>query len=417
MSNVKASNTAAGQTGMSTILTIPVLVSALGYFVDIYDLILFSIVRVPSLTELGLRGQALLDKGVFILNMQMAGMLLGGIVWGVLGDKKGRLKILFGSIFLYSIANFANGFVASVEQYALLRFIAGVGLAGELGAGVTLVAEILPKEFRGYGTMVIAAVGVSGAILANTIAEHFDWRTAYYIGGGLGFLLLILRISVYESAMYKQIETMHISKGNFFSLFTNRERFSRYLRSICIGIPIWFVVSILITLSPEFAKALRIATPVSAGKAVMFCYLGLVFGDFSSGVLSQFLKSRKKAVCLFTLLTGVFVIIYFFLHQASATLFYSICFALGIAIGYWALFITIAAEQFGTNIRATVATTVPNFVRGMVVPITMLFQVAKKQFGILQGGALVGAVCFAIALYALYRLEETFKKDLDYIEI
>lgn len=417
MSNAKANNEALGQTGIRAILTIPVLVSALGYFVDIYDLILFSIVRVPSLKSLGLQGQALLDQGVFILNMQMAGMLLGGILWGILGDKKGRLKILFGSIFLYSLANFANGSAASIEQYALLRFIAGIGLAGELGAGVTLVAEILPKESRGYGTMVIATVGVSGAILANTIAEHFDWRTAYHIGGALGFLLLILRVSVYESGMYKQMEAMSIRKGNFFSLFTSWKRFSRYLQSIFIGIPIWFVVSILITLSPEFAKALQVSEPITAGKAVMFCYLGLVFGDFASGLLSQYLKSRKKAVLFFTLLTCVFITAYFFLHQASAALFYGICFALGIAIGYWALFITIAAEQFGTNIRATVATTVPNFVRGMVVPITLLFQIAKKHFGILQGGALVGAICIAIAFYALYRLEETFKKDLDYIEI
>lgn len=402
--------------GLRSALTLPVIVAALGYFVDIYDLVLFSIVRVPSLKSLGLEGRALLDEGVFILNMQMAGMLLGGILWGVLGDKKGRLKILFGSIFLYSVANMANGAVTSVGAYAALRFIAGIGLAGELGAGVTLVAEVLPKESRGYGTMIIASVGVSGAILANYIAEGFDWRTAYYIGGGLGLLLLLLRVSVYESGMYRQIETMGVSRGKFLSLFTSRERLLRYLQSIFIGIPIWFVVGVLITFSPEFAKALGMQEPVSAGKAVMFCYLGLVFGDFASGMLSQRLGSRRKVVLLFTLLTAGFIAVYFLQGQTTASLFYAVCGGLGFSIGYWALFITIAAEQFGTNIRATVATTVPNFVRGMVVPITWLFQFAKGHLGILPGGALVGAVCLVVALAALSRLEETFSKDLDYVE-
>lgn len=402
--------------GLKSALTLPVIVAALGYFVDIYDLVLFSIVRVPSLRSLGLEGRALLDEGVFILNMQMAGMLLGGILWGILGDKKGRLKILFGSIFLYSVANMANGAVTSVGAYAALRFIAGIGLAGELGAGVTLVAEVLPKESRGYGTMIIASVGVSGAILANYIAEGFDWRTAYYIGGGLGLLLLLLRVSVYESGMYRQIETMQVSRGRFLSLFTSRERLLRYLQSILIGVPIWFVVGILITFSPEFAKALGMGEPVSAGRAVMFCYLGLVFGDFASGMLSQRLGSRKKVVLLFMLLTAGFITLYFLQGRAAASFFYAVCGGLGFAIGYWALFITIAAEQFGTNIRATVATTVPNFVRGMVVPLTWLFQLAKGHLGILPGGALVGAVCLAVALAALLRLEETFSKDLDYVE-
>lgn len=402
--------------GLQAVMTIPVIVASLGYFVDIYDLVLFSIVRVPSLKALGLSGQELLDKGVLILNMQMAGMLLGGIIWGVLGDKKGRLKILFGSIILYSLANAANGLVNDVASYGWLRFVAGVGLAGELGAGVTLVAEILPKEFRGYGTMAVATVGVSGAILANYVAEHFDWRVAYYIGGGLGMLLLLLRVSVYESGMFSRMASKGISKGDFFSLFTNMERFSRYMKSILIGVPIWFVVAVLITFSPEFAKALHISGTISAGRAVMFCYLGLVFGDFSSGLLSNYLQSRRKVVLLFMALICVFIGVYLSLDYSDSATFYTVCGALGFAGGYWAIFITIAAEQFGTNIRATVATTVPNFVRGTVVPITFCFQAAKGYFGILQGAAVVGGICIAAALIALYRLEETFKKDLDYIE-
>jgi MFS transporter, putative metabolite:H+ symporter len=398
------------------VFSLPVIVAALGYFVDIYDLVLFSIVRVPSLMALGLEGQELIDQGVFLLNMQMAGMLLGGILWGVLGDRKGRLKIMFASIFLYSVANLANGLVDTLPAYAALRFIAGIGLAGELGAGITLVAEILHQSVRGYGTMIVASVGVSGAILANLVAKTFDWRTAFFIGGVLGLLLLITRISVAESGMFRQMATAAVSKGNFFSLFTSRSRFFRYLNSIMIGLPSWFVVGVLITFSPEFARALGIRGAVSAGNAVMYCYIGLVAGDLASGLLSQLLRSRKRAILVFLLVTTVAVAAYFLAAGASATAFYAICTLLGFGIGYWAIFITVAAEQFGTNLRATVATTVPNFVRGMTVPITMFFQVARQPLGLEGSALLVGAVCLAIALLSLWRLEETFHKDLDYFE-
>jgi len=398
------------------LLTVPVIVASLGYFVDIYDLILFSIVRVSSLKSIGLQGQDLLDQGVFVLNMQMGGMLLGGILWGILGDKKGRVKILFGSIFLYSLANIANGFVGSLGGYALWRFIAGIGLAGELGAGVTLVLESLPKGSRGYGTMIVASVGVTGAILANVIAKHFEWRMAYFIGGGLGLLLLILRIGVYESGMYREMEGTHVRKGDFFSLFTKRAHFFKYLKSILIGLPIWFAVGILVTFSPEFAKALGVTAPVNAGEAVMFCYLGLVFGDFASGFLSQFFASRKKIVLLFQILSGFMITGYFMLKGVSPALFYAHCAAIGFSVGYWAIFITIAAEQFGTNLRATVASTVPNFIRGMVIPITFSFQFARERLGIIGGAAVVGVICLAVSFYALSHLEETFHKDLNYLE-
>jgi len=401
---------------LSSILSLPVIVAALGYFVDIYDLVLFSIVRVPSLKALGLEGQALIDQGVFLLNMQMAGMLLGGILWGILGDRKGRLKIMFASIFLYSVANLANATVTTLPAYAILRFVAGVGLAGELGAGITLVAEVLHKSVRGYGTMIVASVGVSGAILANLIARSFDWRTAFVIGGILGLLLLITRISVAESGMFRQMADATVSKGNFLALFTDRNRFFRYLNSIMIGLPSWFVVGVLITFSPEFAKALGVQGAISAGNAVMYCYIGLVAGDLASGLLSQLFRSRKKVVLLFLLLTVAAVAVYFMAHGIGAAGFYAICGALGFGIGYWAIFVTVAAEQFGTNLRATVATTVPNFVRGMTVPITMLFQFFRQSLG-LQGGALaVGSLCLVIALISLWQLEETFHKDLDYFE-
>lgn len=398
------------------VICLPVIVAALGYFVDIYDLVLFSIIRIPSLKSIGLSGQELINQGVFLLNMQMVGMLVGGVIWGILGDRKGRLKIMFGSIFIYSLANLANGMVSSIEAYAALRFLAGIGLAGELGAGITLVSEILHKNIRGYGTMVVASVGVSGAILANFVAKEFDWRTAFFIGGGLGLLLLILRVTVVESGMFKEMATSTVSRGNFLSLFTSRDRFGRFLHSILIGLPSWFVVGVLITFSPEFAKTLNVQGTINAGNAVMYCYLGLVGGDLASGLLSQLLKSRKKVILLFLLMTVGSVVAYFAAAGVSAATFYLICGLLGFSIGYWAIFVTVAAEQFGTNLRATVATAVPNFVRGMTVPITMLFQVARKPLGIENGALAVGIVCLIIALFSLSRLKETFHKDLDYLE-
>jgi MFS family permease len=334
----------------------------------------------------------------------------------VLGDRKGRLKIMFGSIFLYSLANLANGMVNSIEAYAALRFLAGVGLAGELGAGITLVSEVLHKSIRGYGTMIVATVGVSGAILANLVAKSFDWRSAFFIGGVLGLMLLVLRVTVAESGMFKGMEGSSVSRGNFLSLFTSRDRFGRFLHSILIGLPSWFVVGVLITFSPEFAKVLNIQGTISAGNAVMYCYMGLVAGDLSSGLLSQLLKSRKKVILLFLLLTVGAVGAYFSASGVSAATFYLICGLLGFSIGYWAIFVTVAAEQFGTNLRATVATAVPNFVRGMTVPITMLFQVIRKPLGIENGALAVGLLCLVIALFSLSRLQETFHKDLDYFE-
>ncbi|MDP2893481.1 MAG: MFS transporter, partial [Sulfurimonas sp.] len=355
------------------VLTLPVIVIAMGYFVDIYDLILFGVVRVESLGELGLNKEEITSWGTIILNAQMAGMLIGGILWGILGDKKGRLSVLFASIVLYSAANFLNAFVTNVEQYALLRFIAGIGLAGELGAGVTLVAEILPKELRGYGVMSIAAFGVLGVVAANIVAEHFAWRNAYIIGGVLGFLLLILRFRVKESAIFEHHVSDDVKRGHFFSLFSKKKLLSKYIKAIVIGMPLWYVVGVLVMFSPEFATALSIQGEVSAGTALMYCYIGLSIGDLASGYLSQKMRSRKGAYIIFMILSLASVVSYFMLSGATAASFYTCVFFLGVFCGYWALFITMAAEQFGTNIRATVATTVPNFVRGSVVPITSSF--------------------------------------------
>jgi putative MFS transporter len=396
-----------------------VIVGALGYFVDIYDLLLFSIVRSASLTDLGCAGDQLVSRGLMLLNFQNVGMLVGGIIFGILGDRFGRVVLLFGSILLYSVANIANGFVHTIDAYAMWRFIAGVGLAGELGGGITLVSEMLSKEARGYGTMIVATVGVLGAVLGGQVAGHVNWRTAYFIGGGLGLALLALRVSVVESGLFKQMQARGepVSRGNFFALFTSWARVGKYLRCICIGLPTWFVIGILVTFSPEIARALRIQGAITALHAVQFAYLGLACGGFASGFLSQVLRSRKKIVLGFILLTLAAMAAYFLASGQSPAVFYVIVGLLGFGIGYWAVFVTIAAEQFGTNIRATVATTVPNFVRGSVVPITIGFNFCRGQFGVIPGAILVGLACIAIALWALRGLEETHGKDLDYMEL
>jgi len=397
-------------------LTAAVLVSALGYFVDIYDLLLFSVVRVKSLTELGLAGSEITDQGLHLINMQMAGMLIGGVLFGVLGDKKGRLSVLFGSILMYSVANLLNAFVQSVDQYAILRFIAGVGLAGELGAGVCLVTESLSKETRGYGTMLIASVGVSGAALAWGVNEIFHWRTSYIIGGVMGLALLLLRVRVFESKMFNRMTEKSVKRGDFFSLFKRWSTFKKYLACILMAIQIWFLVGILITLSPEFARELGIEGAIDAGKAVLFCYLGLSLGDLLSGLLSQLLRSRKKVFLVFLSLSTISILAYFSVRGISSRLFYGLCFFMGVASGYWAIFVTVAAEKFGTNLRATVATTAPNFVRGSLVPITWLFTSLKPNLGLLSAGATVGAICVALSFLGLWMSEETFGKDLDYLE-
>lgn len=401
---------------LGQLLQMPVIIAALGYFVDIYDLLLFSIIRIESLKSLGVAEANLLNDGVYLLSVQMGGLLVGGILWGVLGDKKGRISVLFGSILIYSLANIANGFVTTVEQYAILRFIAGIGLAGELGVGITLVAEVLPKEIRGYGTSLVAGVGMLGAVLAYFVTEFVEWRVAYFIGGGMGLVLLVMRVKVFESGIFTNVKGQAVSKGNFFQLFTTRKRFFKYIRCILIGVPVWFVAGILMTFAPEFGKALNLDGPVEAGKAVMWEYVGLTIGDIFSGILSQYFRSRKKVVFLFLLLASVLIAIYLFVPLKLTVIFYTLCVFLGFAAGYWALFVTIAAEQFGTNLRATVATTVPNFVRGSIIIMTPLFILFKDQFGILPGAGLVGLLAMGTALLGLWKMEETFGKDLNFVE-
>jgi putative MFS transporter len=400
-----------------SVFSLAVLVAALGYFVDIYDLLLFSIIRIPSLKSFGLNDDQIAKDGLFIINIQMLGLLIGGILWGVLGDKKGRLKVLFASIILYSLGNIANGFVQNVNQYALIRFITGIGLAGELGAGITLVSELLPKEKRGIATSFVAGIGLTGAVVAFFIKENFPWRTCYFIGGGLGFILLLLRVSVLESGMFKSIEKKDISKGNFFMLFSNKTRIRKYLTAIFIGLPTWYVIGILITFSKEFGTRMNIQGAIDPGKAVMYAYVAISIGDILVGFVSKWLQSRKKALYIFYVITAIAIIWFFNLNGARVSQLYFVSALLGFGTGFWAIFVTMAAEQFGTNIRATVATTVPNMVRGSLNLVSLLFAWLQVQTGnYLRAGWITGVVVLSIGIISVLFTDETYNKDLDYIE-
>ncbi len=409
--------------------TMAVIVAALGYLVDIYDLILFGVLRRASLADLGLGADAMESDGSFLLNAQMFGMLLGGIVWGVLGDRRGRLSVLFGSILMYSLANIANGFVHDVPTYAICRFIAGVGLAGELGAGIALVSELLSPERRGWGTTIVAGVGICGAVLAVLVGTVFPWRTAYFVGGGLGLVLLVLRIGVYESGMFEKLKAdASVQRGNFLSIFRKWSRAKKYVATVLAAVPIWYAVGILTLFSPEIGRGMGMAEGLTgpdaeaalpvAGTAVLMCYVGLALGDFASGAASQLLRSRKKAIGIFLVLNALSIVAYFTLGRASPTALYACVFALGFANGYWAVFMMVAAEQFGTNLRATTTTTAPNFVRGSVPILT-------TSYLALHGGVegmrpiaamIVGAAVMALAFVALVGIEETYGKSLDFVE-
>ena len=398
------------------IFSIPVIVGALGYFVDIYDLLLFGIIRKQSLADLGLTPEQVTSVGEDIISIQMAGLLIGGIIWGILGDKRGRLSVLFGSIVLYSLANIANGMVTNTTQYAIVRFIAGVGLAGELGAGITLVSELLSKEKRGIGTSLVAGIGLTGAVFAYFISKAFDWRICYYIGGGMGLLLLLLRISVFESGMYHQVKNLNVARGNFLMFFNNRERFKKYMLSILVGLPTWYVIGVLVSFSDQFANSFGIREDVNPGKAIMYAYVGISIGDVLIGLLSQWLRSRKKALYIFYGITFVFMVLFFMQRDGSADRMYWLCAGLGFGTGFWAIFVTMAAEQFGTNLRATAATTVPNMVRGSLPLNILLFKSLRSSMDYAVAGMITGGIVMVITIIAAAFTKETFAKDLNYIE-
>lgn len=402
----------------NSVFSIAVVVAALGYFVDIYDLLLFSIIRVPSLQSMGLSKEQITTDGEGIIIWQMVGLLIGGIIWGIMGDKKGRLSVLFGSIVLYSLANIANGFVETVEQYKWIRFIAGLGLAGELGAGITLVSEITSKEKRGIATSLVAGIGLTGAVVAFIMKENFDWRTCYFIGGGLGLLLLILRVSVLESGMFNEVKKSEVQRGNFFMLLNNSDRFKRYVLSILIGLPTWFVIGVLVTFSGEFGEVMGIKEKIDPGKSIMYAYAAISVGDILIGFISQWLKSRKKALFLFYGITAIFMLLFFTVQEnGTAQRMYWICAGLGFGTGFWAIFVTMGAEQFGTNLRSTAATTIPNMVRGMLaIMILPLFKYLRNLTDYYTGGWIAAIIIMTITIIAAFFTRETFGKDLNFVE-
>ena len=400
--------------------SLPVLVAALGYFVDVYDLLLFTIVRQPSVLAVGSTMETIIVDSAHIINWQMSGLLIGGILWGIIGDKKGRLKVLFGSILLYSVANILTSFVQNVDQYAYCRFVGGIGLAGELGAGITLVSEMLPKNKRGIGTSMVAGIGLFGAVFAYFTFQYTkDWRLCYQIGGGLGVFLLILRVRVAESFMFESAQLENIQKGNFLMFLNNRKRFSKYIKAILIGLPTWFVIGVLVNYSNKFATANYGENLIDSGRSIMFAYIGIATGDLVIGYVSQYFKSRKKALLVFYILNSLGMVLFFSAFNDSDDRMYAICAFLGFSTGYWAIFNQMAAEQFGTNLRATAATTIPNMVRGALPLINFLFlDILQKSLGwtIVQSGILTGAIVMGITLIAFVFTEETFHKDLDYLE-
>jgi putative MFS transporter len=400
-----------------SIFQLAVIVSALGFFVDTYDLLLFAIIRKPSLTSLGLNPAEVLSKGELLISIQMIGMVIGGIIFGIMGDKNGRLKVLFGSILLYSIANILNGMVGTLNEYFILRFIAGVGLAGELGAGITLVSESLPKEKRSTAAGFIAGFGLFGVVAASVISKMVDWRMCYYLGGALGLLLLLLRIQVQESSMFKQVQNESVSKGNFLMFFNNRRRFAKYMQCILIGLPVWYIIGILVTFSDQFAKALHI-NGVEPGTAIMYLYLAIAAGDFSVGWLSHKLQSRKKTLFIFYGIAVLFTVLYFLQGGGSATWFYIICVGLGYGSGLNVVYITSSVEQFGTNLRATAGISIPNMVRGTLPLMILLFKFTRNVFGnYITGGWVTGLIIFAIGISAAWFLDETYGKDLEFTEV
>jgi MFS transporter, putative metabolite:H+ symporter len=398
------------------IAVLAITAAALGYFVDVFDIILFNVVRIPSLTALGVPQADQLATGVTLFNVQMGGMLVGGIAFGIWGDRRGRRSVLFASILLYSLGNLANAWVQTVPAYAIARFVAGVGLAGELGAGVTLVCELLPREKRGYGTALVAAVGVMGGLVAPLVGGNLPWRTAYVVGGVAGLLLLGLRATIPESAMYRSTERTTAERGDLRLLFARAERTMRFVRALLVGLPLWYSIGILAALAPEIGRALGISPAPTAPRAIFNAYLGLTIGDLASGLLSQWLGTRKWVMAGFLALDALAIGLVLTANSVTASHYYALCAFLGIANGYWALFITNAAEQFGTNLRATVATAVPNIIRGSTIPITSLFVFLAHPIGVVRSAALVGALCIAIAIVSALTSRETFGKDLDYIE-
>lgn len=387
-------------------------VAALGYFVDVYDLIIFGVVRIESLKAIGIPTEQLLDSGMLLLNCQMAGMLIGGFFWGVLSDKKGRTAVMMASILMYSSANFANAFVFSLNTYALLRFLAGFGLAGEVGAAVTLISESALQHRRTLWTTLLTAFGLMGAVAAGLMGDSLHWQLAYIFGGAMGLILLCLRLYVSESSLF--LDSPKQNRGRIDLLFRSKIYFMRYLACVLVGVPIWYVVGLLMTFAPELMTASGMQEAVSAGKAILFCYVGLCIGDLLSGLISHWVQSRRGVIGFFLFLTTCMISIYLNSFDLGLTGFYTLCALLGFSAGYWAVYITMVAESFGTNIRGTAVITITNWMRGSVLLMTSGVQYFQQYLSLSQSAFVMAAIVLTLASLSLVYLTETFGKNLDY---
>lgn len=393
-----------------------IIASALGFFVDLYDIMILSVVRKPSLLAMGVAETDLLSKGVWLINIQMAGMLIGGFIWGIIGDKMGRLSVLFGSIILYSTATFANAYAPNFEIYLLLRFLAGIGLAGELGAAITLVTEQMPQKFRGIGPAIIGGCGMLGAIFGAFIGGKYSWQFTYQLGGGLGFLLLILRLGVLESGLFNEMKGKTSNRGDLRLLFKNKDYIKKYISICVLGFPVWYVNGVVMTFTPEIAKAWGMTQAPSVSEVVIYYFLGLTFGDLTGGFVSQYFQSRKKAIRLYLSLYALAAVVFFVVGNQSAFIYKGLILFLGFCVGYSIVLLTLAAEQYGTNIRATVTTSSLNILRATVIPQTLLFEFLNPYIGTVNSAMAVGVVAILLAFWGLSNLEETFHKDLNYTE-
>jgi len=400
----------------TSVFNLAVIVSGLGFLIDAFDLFLFNVYRIPSLKELGLSGDPLTRTGEHLLALQMGGMMIGGILSGMIGDKFGRASVLFASILLYSLSNIANAMVHDVGWYGLVRFLAGVGLAGELGAGITLVSERMTIEKRGYGTILVATLGALGAVLAGLVSEFISWRHAFLGAGIMGLGLLILRLRSLEPSMFLSSRDSGIRRGSFALLLSNRRRAFRYLACILMGVPIWYSVGLVITLTPEIAT-FRNMTAFKLSTCFILFQVGIAVGDLSSGMLSQLLKSRKKILLSYMSLAIVFGFLHLVVMKSSSGL-YLTSLGMGLGCGYLSVFVTSTAEHFGINLRVLTTATVTNFMRGAItilVPMHLALQ-SYFHFDIINSLLIIGAIVWALALISTIRLPETFGKDLNYIE-
>jgi MFS transporter, putative metabolite:H+ symporter len=398
-------------------IALGIIVSALGFFVDLYDIMALAAIGENSLRSIGIAEAAIKKELTYLQSMQMWGMLLGGFLWGIIGDKYGRLKVLFGSIILYSVFTLLNAFVTGINGYAACRFFAGLGLAGELGAGITLVSEQMRKEKRGLGPAIIAGFGVLGAIVAVIIGKNYDWKTVYIVGGTLGFGLLLLRLGVVESGLFTIARKSNIARGSFMVILKNKEHLKKFACILLVGMPGWFVNGVMMQLSNFISKSMGMNPLPDKGKVIIYFFIALSLGDVMGGVVSQWLKSRKKSIYIFLLLHLLMLVLFFTVAKNSVQLYYFIFAGLGLSVGFVIQLFTLAAEQFGTNIRTLVTSSGLNLVRGWVIPLAALFTWMNEGLLIIEwkSAAVIAFVVVAVSFWALSQLEETFDKDLAFV--